>query len=477
MADAKLAKASKGYSLRRILLRWLLLPLLTLFSIGTVVVYHIALSYSEDAYDRGLYESADDIVQLCKESLRESGKIALPRMASEVLLADQYDKEYYSVLDEQGKIIAGDGKVQPDALNITETDNRHFFDTTIAGAEVRGISTVLSMNVAGKDHSWIIVVGETRNKREHLADQIITGFVMPQILIILLAAVLVMFAVKRGLAPLEALRLALSQRTHDDLQALDVPNLPTEVMPLTREINSLLSRIRSVFEVQKQFTADAAHQLRTPLAGLSAQTDFAREQANPPQTQHALDQIKVVSGRLNHAVNQLLSIARNEPGAGKSLHMRSIKLNEFTRNNTLEWVETAMQQQIDLGFEEAGNTVTVNGDATRLQELLDNLIDNALRYCPKGSRVTVRVSGDATLQVEDNGHGIPPEERERVFERFHRLLGNEAHGNGLGLAIVREIAELHGATVNVGEGAGGRGALFTVQFTTHLTTQFVAEAG
>ncbi len=165
-------------------------------------------------------------------------------------------------------------------------------------------------------------------------------------------------------------------------------------MPLTQEINSLLSRIQSVFEVQKQFTADAAHQLRTPLAGLSAQTDFALEQENPPQTQHALDQIKVVASRLSHAVNQLLSIARNEPGAEKSLQMQALDLNAFARDTTLEWVETAMKQHMDLGFEETDDSVIINADPARLKELLDNLIDNALRYCPSGSRITVRVSDD-----------------------------------------------------------------------------------
>lgn len=462
------AKLDKSYSLRRILLIWLLVPLVTLFTIGTAVVYQIALSYSEDAYDRALFDSADDIVKLCQESLRNSGDIVLPTAAKDVLLADQYDKVYYSVLDDQGKLLAGDGKIKLDTDTSDDTDNRHFFDGVVDGVEVRAISTVLKMQVGGKEHGWTIVVGETRNKREHLADQIITGFVMPQILIILLAALLVMFAVKRGLAPLESLRLALSQRSHNDLNALQVPELPSEVMPLTQEINSLLSRIQSVFEVQKQFIADAAHQLRTPLAGLSAQADFALEQDNPPPTQHALDQIKVVAGRLSHAVNQLLSIARNEPGADKTIHMQAVNLYEFARDTTLQWVETAIQQKIDLGFEENAANVIINGDRARLKEMLDNLIDNALRYCPSGSHVTVSVSNDATLSVEDNGPGIPVEERERVFERFHRLLGNEAHGNGLGLAIVREIAELHNATVSVSDGTGGQGALFKVHFAATL---------
>lgn len=451
-------------SLRRTLLIWLLLPLLALFSIGTVVVYQIALSYSEDAYDRGLFESANDMLQLTKESLQQNGKVLLSPAASKMLLSDQYDVTYMSVWDERGKLLAGDGKLAFVPFTKQTRSVAKFYDAYADNVRVRAIMTTLHMEVGGQEHFWQIIVAETRNKRDQLADDIITGFVIPQIIIILLAAIMVMFGVRRGLEPLETLRMALANRSHNDMHPLNVPDMPAEVRPLTEEINHLLARLQSVFEVQKQFTADAAHQLRTPLAGLAAQTDFAREQPNPPQTQHALDQIKIVSARLNHAVNQLLSIARNEPGAEKSIQKHAIDLNEMARNSTMEWVETAVKNSIDLGFDGTDSPVVISGDPTRLKEMLDNLVDNALRYCPRGSSVTVRVEGDHSLSVEDNGPGIPPEERERVFERFHRLLGTEADGNGLGLAIVREIAELHSAEVTLTEGAGGRGALFRVHF-------------
>ncbi|MFM9912367.1 MAG: ATP-binding protein [Methylophilaceae bacterium] len=450
-------------SLRRTLLLWLLLPLLTLFSIGTAVVYHIALGYSEDAYDRGLLESANDVVQLSKESLRITGQVATQSEARDMILADQFDTTFLSILDEQDRLLVGDGKLKkPPHSN----KNILFYDTTIDNKPIRAVTILLTMSVNGKAHRWQIIVGETRHKRDQLADDIIFIFVLPQALIILFATVLVMLGVRRGLAPLEILRAALAKRSHNDMQALEVPDLPIEVQPLTREINHLLSRLATVFEGQKHFTADAAHQLRTPLAGLAAQTDFAREQDNPEPTQHALEQIKLVSTRLNHAVNQLLSVARNEPGADKSVQLAPMDLNEFSRDATLEWVEVAVQYGIDLGFEGFAEPVLIAGDDVRLKEMLDNLIDNALRYCPKGSRVTVRVDENQTLSVEDNGNGIPPEERERIFKRFHRLLGNEAHGNGLGLAIVKEIAEIHGAEVSVSQGAGGQGALFKVSFPT-----------
>jgi two-component system sensor histidine kinase TctE len=452
-------------SLRRTLLFWLLLPMLTLFSIGTVVCYQLALNYSEDAYDRSLQESANDILQLAQESLKSSGRLELPNIAREILLADQYDKNYFSILDEHGTLVAGDGRL---LLTATDAENNKggatFFDTVVNEKEVRAVTIKLEMDLAGQQHLWHIVVGETRNKRKTLAKDILTGFVVPQALIILFAAGLVILGVRRGLSPLEELRESLAHRSHNDMRPLDTPDVPVEVQPLMREINSLLARLESVFDAQKRFTADAAHQLRTPIAGLAAQTDLASTQTNPPQTQHALAQIKIVSARLNQTVSQLLSLARNEPGADKSLRLGPLDLNALGREVTLDWVEQAVECKIDLGFEESSTTAVINGDAPRLREMLDNLIDNALRYCPKGSSVTVTVCNDHCICVEDNGPGIPAEERSRVFERFHRLLGNDAQGSGLGLAIVKEIAEIHGATVEIEQGAGGHGTLFRVNF-------------
>ncbi len=451
-------------SLRSTLLLWLLAPLLLLFSFGTAMVYQLALNYSEDAYDRSLQESANDIVSLARESLKNNGRIELPRTAREILLTDQYDKTYFSILDEHGKLLAGDGHLSVQFIDSDDEDGLVFYDDVINGEEIRAIATEFDSDDGRRQHSWRVLVGETRNKRDGLARDILTGFVAPQAFIILLAAGLVVLGVRRGLTPLEELRAALSHRSHNDMRPLDTSNVPEEVQPLMRELNGLLIRLESVLVAQKRFIADAAHQLRTPLAGLTAQTDLARAQGNPPQTQHALDQIKVVSGRLNHAINQLLSLARNEPGADKSISLQPLDLNEFGRNVTLDWVERALERKIDLGFEESPYRAVVTADALRLRELLDNLVDNALRYCPSGSRVTVRIEPGPALCVEDNGPGIPIEERCRVFERFHRLLDNEAGGNGLGLAIVKEIADLHQAAVEVETGAKGRGALFRVRF-------------
>ncbi len=453
-------------SIRRTLLLWLLIPLLSLFSIGTLVVYQLALTYSEDAHDRALLESANDIEQLAHVSLNNSGKIELPGMVRDILLADQYDKAFFSLLDEQGTLMSGDGKLPLPTEDADVEDEATYYDTHIQGQAVRAILTELHFDAAGKPHTWRVLVGETRNKRKMLARDILTGFVAPQAFIILLATGLVMLGISRGLAPFESLRSAVAAREPDDTQPLDTQAAPVEVRPLLGEINNLLRRLQAVFESHKRFTADAAHQLRTPLAGLAAQTDLALSQDNPPQTGHALDRIKEVSTRLNHAVNQLLSLARNEPGAERSLQLEIIDLNELGRQVTVTWVERAMEHGIDLGFEGAGCMQPMRGDPTKLRELLDNLIDNALRYCPLGSQVTVRVEPDCAICVEDNGPGIPLEESERIFDRFHRLSGSTAEGNGLGLAIVKEIAEIHNGSIAVEQGANGQGARFRARFPT-----------
>ncbi|MES2238182.1 MAG: ATP-binding protein [Pseudomonadota bacterium] len=456
-------------SLRQTLLIWLLIPMLILFSVGTLFVYQRALSYSEDAYDLSLMESANDIEQLVRTSLNNSGRIDMLRSMKEmqdILLTDQYDKTFFSLLDEQGHLIAGDGKLPlpPTDSKTTGEKKPRLYVTTIGEKPVRALLKKLTITSAGESYSWNILLGETCNKREMLARDILTGFVAPQIIIIFLAILLLIMGIRQGLAPLESLRITVARRPHNDMQPLDVSEVPTEVQPLLQEINRLLARLQAMFETQKRFTADTAHRLRTPLAGLSAQIDLARVQDNPPQTRHALDQIKKVSANLNHAISQLLSLARNDPDAWQSLQMGTLDLTRLARQITMEWIESANTREIDLGFSGDNSPCAITGDAMRIKELLDNLLDNALRYCPSGSKVTVSVASDGTLSVEDNGPGISPEEREHVFERFHRGADIRAEGSGLGLAIVKEIAEIHGGNVNATEGKDGRGMLFSVNF-------------
>ena len=455
-------------SLRRTLLVWLLIPILILFSMGTLFVYQRALSYSEEAYDRALVESTNDVEQLVRTTLKNSGSAASLRSMKElqdILLSDQFDSSFFSILDEQGRLISGDGKLRIPNLDANTFDRKGvlLFDTSIDTKPIRAVLRRIYVDVGLEHRVWRIMLGETINKRKNLAGKILTGVVLPQVVIILVACLLVLIGIKQGLEPLESLRVAIARRSRNDMRLLDVGAVPLEVKPLLEEINRLLDRLQAMLDAQKRFTADTAHRLRTPLAGLSAQIDFALVQNNPPQTKHALEQIKKVSANLNHAIGQLLSFARNDSSNLLTLNMKTLDLAQLAQQVTAEWINEAAQKGIDLGFEGDGFPCAVSGDATRIKELLDNFVDNALRYCPRGCLVTVRVTRDGTLSVEDNGPGVDIAERDQIFERFRR--GGEAvmEGSGLGLAIVKEIAEMHGGAVTAEESKSG-GGLFSVKF-------------
>jgi two-component system sensor histidine kinase TctE len=272
--------------------------------------------------------------------------------------------------------------------------------------------------------------------------------------------------VVRGLAPLERLQRALAARSHRDRSPLADEGVPGEVRPLLVSINDLLARLDQALTLQARFIADAAHQLKTPIAALHAQLELARREPDPDRLREAVQAAYPGLERLSRLASQLLSLARNEPEAAGSVRLEPLDLNALGLEVATQWVPEALKRGIDLGFEAGAGAVTVRGDAGRLRELLDNLLDNAVRYSRDNGRITVRVLAvpGPTLEVSDDGPGIPPEERERVFERFHRLLGTHQDGSGLGLAIAREIAHIHRAEIALREDADGVGNTFSVVF-------------
>ena len=280
------------------------------------------------------------------------------------------------------------------------------------------------------------------------------------------------FAVQRGLAPLELLRREIEQRSHRDLSALPVANVPAEVRPIVESTNALLERLAQVLAAQQRFIADAAHQLRTPIAGLHTQTQLARRQTAPEDIAASLEQLQSATERTTHLINQLLALARAEPSAE---HVRAVEpcdLAALARDVTTEWVPHALRRNIDLGYEGDDASPALPGDALLLREMLNNLLDNAVRYTQAGGQVTTRVIRNGqTLQltVEDNGPGIPEAEREAVLERFHRVLGTGVDGCGLGLAIVREIVARHGGEIQMLAGVDGKGTVAQVRLPLTLT--------
>jgi two-component system sensor histidine kinase TctE len=231
-------------------------------------------------------------------------------------------------------------------------------------------------------------------------------------------------------------------------------------------MNDLLARLSSALSAQQRFIADAAHQLRTPLAGIKTQAELALRQQSMDEVHHTLLQLNTATGQSTHLVNQLLSLARAEPGATRTQPSQRLDLDELARDTTTEWVPRALARNIDLGFDGAADAM-IDGDTWLIREMLVNLLDNAIRYTQPGGRVTARVAAEdahVLLSVEDNGTGIPAAERELVFERFHRVLGTGTDGCGLGLAIVREIAQSHNAHARLAAGAQGIGTLVSIVF-------------
>ena len=297
-------------------------------------------------------------------------------------------------------------------------------------------------------------VAETLEKRHQLANQIIKGVILPEFIILPIALTLLWFALVRGLSPLATLQDHIRSRRSDDLSPIDSRAVPEEISPLVNSLNDMLARLSQSIHSQKRFIADAAHQMKTPLAGMRMQSELAMRQSSREEIQRSLEQLSKSSESATRLVNQLLALARAENDSPQTTSLQRTNLRVLVRDTVQDWFQSALERQIDLGFEEDETDLVVQGNATMLREMLNNLIDNALRYTPLGGRVTVRVRANTErskvlLEVEDNGPGIPTAERGHVFERFYRILGSEVEGSGLGLAIVREIAQRHAAEIDL----------------------------
>jgi len=446
-------------TLRSQLLRGVLVPLTALLALGMGGGFFAVRAVTEEIYDGELGE----IVRELALHVREAGgapAFDLSPEAERTLLLDQYDRVYYAVRRADGATIAGERALPRGAAVGPRVS---FGDAEFGGEAVRLASLRVGAPGGG---SVVIEVAETLAKRERLARMLLLGVALPQVMLIMAAAALVWLGVRRGLAPLQRLQQSVAERSHLDRSPLETRGVPGEVRPLVAAVNELMQRLGAVLDFQGRFIADSAHQLRTPVAGLKAHIEVALREEELAPMKRALSHLYVSAERLSHLVAQLLSLARNEPSAVRAATLVPLDLNRLVLEATAEWVAHAYRKAIDLGFEGADAPVMVHGDATRLAELVNNLVDNAVRYTPEGGRVTVRVLPGAhpALAVSDDGPRIPVEERERIFERFHRLLGTGAEGSGLGLAIVRDIATLHGARIALEDDADGVGNRFTVVF-------------
>jgi two-component system sensor histidine kinase TctE len=302
-------------------------------------------------------------------------------------------------------------------------------------------------------------------QREQVRSAIVRSLVLFEAVFALALVGLVWFSVSNGLAPLARLRARLDARDSADLSAMETAGMPDELVPLVGACNALLERTGATARAQDEFMANVTHQLRTPLAGLKLQLEWlGARHAGDAETMRSVSLMLQANERMIRQTNQLLSLGRAEPSRFERTRLAPVDLAALVGESVQGLVEQAAARQIDLGFDLASAPIT--GDRFLLRDLIDNLVDNALRYTPEGGSVTVRCAGTvdgSVLVVEDSGPGIAPDQRERVFQRFVRL-DERTTGSGLGLAIVRDVAQVHAAQVGLGERAGGSGAVFTVRF-------------
>jgi two-component system sensor histidine kinase TctE len=467
--------SSSAPSLRRTLLVRLLMPLLPLLLASVVVALYMADHFTNQAYNRSLFRAT---LSLADQITVVNGRVMvdLPQAAFDMLEYDKDDWIYYKVTGPHGEFVTGYEDLPLPPVARPQAGQHYYYDTVYDDKEISVAAFYLSLEGTSAHGTVIVQVAETTSKRDRAAQEIVLGMLLPLLLMMLLATMMVWRGVGRGLSPLESLRQQIASRSHRDLSPLNLETSPTEVVPILQAMNGLMSRLEYALAQQQRFVADASHQLRTPLAGLKAQAALASGEQDPQQLRHALEQIQTSSTTLAHTVNQLLSLARLEPEAGPGIELESVDLAALARDATRSWVPTALTKDQDLGYEGNEAPCMIQGSSTLLRELLNNLIDNALRYTPKGGCVTVRVENrpDAhtLLSVEDDGPGIPAEQRERVFERFYRILGSGQSGCGLGLSIVQEIAQRHRATVSLdgAEVESGRGLRVSVSFPSSVET-------
>jgi two-component system sensor histidine kinase TctE len=456
---------SKARTLRTRLLLWVSGPLLALWVISTLVDHDVARGFVNLNYDRALLDTALDLGR----NVRESGNqlyLDLPQPVIEMLISGEQGRFYYRANGPGGEYITGDPDL-PDPPPEAGEDRVTYYNAQFRNEPIRAVALRVPVRPGSGKGAILIQVAERSKLRDDFARQIMLRMMIPQGILVLLSTLAVWFGVGIGLRALTSIRSEIENRSHIDLSPIDETGAPAEVRPLVRAMNDLLSRLSAALAAQQRFIADAAHQLRTPVAALKMQAELATRQVRDGEAAATLQHLQTAADHAARLVGQLLTLARAEPGSHRSVMRQPVALMALARDVSGEWVPRALALQIDLGFDDTSAPAEISADPFLIQEMLNNLIDNAIRYTPAGGRVTVRVrqqNDQVMLEVEDDGPGIPVEEREKVFERFYRMPGGAPEGCGLGLAIVREIAQGHQATVVVQAGAGGRGTCVTITF-------------
>ncbi|MGL4996192.1 MAG: sensor histidine kinase [Deefgea sp.] len=430
-------------SLRQQLLLWLLLPQLVYCLAGAVLFFSVTLFYANRVIDSRLAEAAESLAQLSK-----TPHVDITLLAP--MLVQETDFRFYSISQKNGNVLHGKQQLKtPSAqylAQINSSTGPFFFDAEINGEQFR-IAAINSSSASTEPA--LIQVAFNLNLRNLYARQILISTALPLALLILITCFLVWLGIGRGLRPLAQLQSLMEHRKAQDLSPLSLQDAPQELQGLSSALNHLLSGTEESINRQRRFIADAAHQLRTPLAGLKSQTELAMRENSPEGLRERLNMVHTSATRSIHLVNQLLTLARSEPGSQTGIPKVQMDLAKIIRDLTAELVPRALAARIDLGCDCFVPTAIMHGNSALLREMFINLVENAIKYIPRDGSITVRLTEDERnyiVDVEDNGLGIPDADKARVFERFYRR-EQTGNGCGLGMSIVKEIVERHAGTV------------------------------
>ncbi|MFT3805145.1 MAG: sensor histidine kinase N-terminal domain-containing protein [Burkholderiaceae bacterium] len=457
-------------SIRVRLLVWLSTLLMAVLVLASAVDYRQSLGLVWQAYDLSLSDAALGIVGFLTVD-EGRAHFDIPEETVKLLQADAQDTVFYRVIDQAGRTLGGDdgvhlpaegGKREPSGMLA-----RQFFNDSVRGEPVR----VFAQTITTTAGPYTILVAETTRKREEARTRILLGRLSSDALILGLTLVVVWVVVGVATQPLVRLADQLRRRSAEDLQPLAADDVPAEAQPLVDSLNQLLVRMADTRDGQRRFIENAAHQLRTPLAALKGQIDLTVNDAmrSLPADGGIVDRLRraqTATNRLTHLANQLLSLARSDRPSQEMAGRHNVSLPELVDDVVSGCLDAALERNQDLGAE--SQPAELRAMSWALRELLTNLIDNAIRYTPTGGRITARCGvhdGEPYLEVEDDGPGIPPAERQKVFERFYRGASSPQGGSGLGLAIVKEIVNAHRARIEVGDPlSGGPGTRIRVTF-------------
>lgn len=437
-------------SISRQLIFWLAIPLMLMALCGALVQYFNSIAPSVLSSDRRLKEASNSIMS---HLTFKDGVVTL----NEAELTGRADFKF-AVRDPQGRLLSGDPQVPN--LPMSGQTSQLFSVVQIEHRSLRMLTTRFD------SRGGVVIIsvtdthaGQNSEARYSFIRTLLWDFVQLDVTL-----VLVWIGIQLGLRPVRRLRDEIAQRSPLDLRPILETTAPREIAPVVVTLNRLFAALRAGAQSQQQFIANTAHQLRTPITGMQAQLEVL---AAEPAAQPIRERVRTLQEgirQLAHTANQLLTLARADPSANLAAKTQAVDLGALVGDIAARYFDRALRANIDLGVETA--SVSISADPSLIDDLLSNLLDNALKYTPAGGRVTVSVAAPnrkALIAVEDSGPGIPESERHRVRQRFYRLPNSPGHGSGLGLAIVDEIARLYGATLSIGTAANG-GARITVQF-------------